>query len=51
MQYPRRMQILEPAQNLVHKHLDVIGGERLVRDDDLVQVALEQLGYHVSVLG
>lgn len=48
MQDACRVQILEAAQDLVQKHLDVVGGEMLRRHDDLVQIGLQQFGYHIS---
>jgi hypothetical protein len=37
------------AEDLIEKHFDVVGGEVLRRNDDLVQIALHQFGDHVSV--
>ena len=36
------------SEDLVEEHLDVVGGERLRRHDDLVEVALHQLCDDVS---
>lgn len=43
-----RVEILEPAQDLVEEHFDVVLGQVLRRHDDLVQVRLQQLCYHIS---
>ena len=37
------------AKDLIEKNFDVVGGEVLRRNDDLVQIALHQFGDHVSV--
>ena len=37
------------SEDLVEEDLDVVGGERLRRHDDFVQVALHQLCDHVAV--
>lgn len=42
------MQVLETAKDLVQKHFDVIGRQVLRRHDDLVEVRLQQLCYHIS---
>ena len=44
-----RVEVLDPAQQLVEEHLDVVGREVLRRDDDLVQVRLHQLRDHVDL--
>ena len=36
------------SEYLVEEDFDVVGGERLRRHDDLVQVALHQLGHYVA---
>lgn len=43
------MEILQPAQDLVQEHFDVVSGQVLRRDDDFVQIRLEQLRNHVAV--
>ena len=43
------VEVLDPAQQLVEEHLDVVGREVLRRDDDLVQVRLHQLRDHVDL--
>ena len=45
-----RVEVLDPAKDLVEEHLDVVGAEELRTDDDLVKVALHQLGYEVDFL-
>jgi hypothetical protein len=42
-----RVDVLQPSQDLVHKELDMIIREGLVRLDDLGQVCLHQLTYYV----
>lgn len=48
VQDPRRVQVLEAAQDLVQEHLYVVCGQWLRGDDDLMQITLHQLRYHVS---
>lgn len=43
------MEILQPAQDLVQEHFDVVSGQVLRGDDDFVQIRLEQLRNHVAV--
>lgn len=42
------VQELESTKNLVQKHLDVVAGKRLRRDDYPVQVSLHQFRQYVS---
>lgn len=42
------MQVLQSAQDLVQEHLYVVCGQGLRGDDDLMQITLHQLRYHVS---
>jgi hypothetical protein len=44
------MKILDSAKKLIQEDLDVIGGEVLRRNDDLVQVGLHQFRDHVNLL-
>jgi hypothetical protein len=44
------MKILDSAKKLIQEDLDVIGGEMLRRNDDLVQVRLHQFRDHVNLL-
>ena len=44
------MKILDSAKKLIQEDLDVIGGEVLRRNDDLVQVGLHQFCDHVNLL-
>ena len=44
------VEVLDPAQQLVEEHLDVVGREVLGGDDDFVEVALHQLGNEVDFL-
>ena len=44
------VQVLHPPEYLVEEDLDVVGGQVLGRDDDLVQVRLHQLGDEVDFL-
>ena len=38
------------SEYLVEEDFDVVGGERLRRHDDLVQVALHQLSHYVAIV-
>ena len=44
------MKVLDSSEYLVEEHLDVVRGELLGGHDDLVQVALHQLGDEVDFL-
>ena len=44
------VEVGEAREELEHKVLDVVVGERLLRVDDVVQVGVEQLGHEVDVL-
>ena len=44
------VKVLDAAEDLVEEHLDVVGGEVLGTDDDLVKVGLHQLCYEVDFL-
>ena len=48
VQDARRVQVLEATQDLVQEHLHVVRGQWLRGDDDLVQITLHQLRYHVT---
>lgn len=48
MQNFRRMYVLEATKDLVQEHLDMVRGQGLRRDDNLVQVALHQLGDYIA---
>lgn len=44
------VQVLQTAEYLIEKDLHVIGGDRLIGDDDLMEIALHKFGYHVDLL-
>lgn len=44
------VKVLDAPEDLIKEHLDVVGAEELRTDDDLVKVALHQLGYEVDFL-
>ena len=44
------VEVLDAAEDLVEEHLDVVSGEVLGTDDDLVKVGLHQLCYEVDFL-
>lgn len=45
-----RVQVLNAPQNLVEEYFNVVLGQVLRRDDDLVQVGLHELSDHVDFL-
>ena len=48
MHHRRRMQRLQRAQDLVHKVLHVIVGERLLRVDNVVEIGVKRVGKVVT---
>ena len=44
------MEVLDSPEDLVQEDFDVVRGEVLGRDDDLVQIALHQFRDHVDLL-
>ena len=44
MKHVRALYILHAAQNLVHKTLDMIVGQRLLRINNPMQISLHQIG-------
>ena len=45
-----RVEVERAAEDLVEEDLDVVGRERLRRDDDAVQVRLHQLAHDVDLV-
>ena len=45
-----RVQVLDTPENLIQKDLDVVLGQVLRRNDDLVQIGLHELCDHVYLL-
>ena len=50
MDDPGAVEVLDAPEDLVEEHLDVVRAEMLRRHDDLVKVALHELGYEVDFL-
>ena len=50
MDDPGAVKVLDAPEDLVEEHLDVVRAEMLRRHDDLVKVALHELGYEVDFL-
>ena len=44
------MEVLDSPEDLVQEDFDVVRGEVLGRDDDLVQIALHQFRDHIDLL-
>ena len=45
-----RVQVLDTAENLIQKHLDMILGQMLRRYNDFVQIRLHELSDHINLL-
>ena len=50
MQHVGRVDVLESPQDLVHKVLDVVDGQRLFAVNNAVQVRLHQVLHYIHVL-
>ena len=45
-----RVQVLDAAEDLIQKHLDMILGQMLRRYNDFVQIRLHELSDHINLL-
>ena len=45
-----RVQVLDTAEDLIQKHLDMILGQMLRRYNDFVQIRLHELSDHINLL-